>query len=72
MSERQLSVERSPVFRCSAFVCFNRSGFSQPGHRSLLKVALGELAGRLKEGSAELTLDQLVKYEIYCLFLKIS
>lgn len=50
------------------WICVIRSGFSQPGHRSLLKVALGELAGRLKEGSAELTLDQLVKWEIYCLF----
>uniref|UniRef100_M3ZHF3 FA complementation group D2 n=1 Tax=Xiphophorus maculatus TaxID=8083 RepID=M3ZHF3_XIPMA len=36
------------------------SGFSQPGQRSLLKKALGLLAGRLKEGGPELTLEQLV------------
>lgn len=46
------------------FICicvFIRSGFSHPGHRSLLKTALGVLAGRLKEGSDKLALDQLVK-----------
>lgn len=43
------------------FVLFVRSGFSQPGQRSLLKKALGVLAGRLKEGGADLTLEQLVK-----------
>nr|XP_020463403.1 Fanconi anemia group D2 protein [Monopterus albus] len=41
---------------------FSWSGFSQPGHRSLLKKGLGVLAGRLKEGGAELTLEQLVKH----------
>uniref|UniRef100_UPI003AAD53E2 Fanconi anemia group D2 protein n=1 Tax=Centroberyx gerrardi TaxID=166262 RepID=UPI003AAD53E2 len=41
---------------------FSWSGFSQPGQRSLLKKALGVLAGRLKEGGAELTLEQLVKH----------
>ncbi|XP_068451005.1 Fanconi anemia group D2 protein isoform X2 [Clinocottus analis] len=41
---------------------FSWSGFSQPGHRSLLKKALGVLAERLKEKVAELTLDQLVKH----------
>ncbi|KAM6927239.1 Fanconi anemia group D2 protein [Xenentodon cancila] len=41
---------------------FSWSGFRQPGQRSLLKKALGVLAGRLKEGHAELTLEQLVKY----------
>ncbi|XP_037639089.1 Fanconi anemia group D2 protein [Sebastes umbrosus] len=41
---------------------FSWSGFSQPGKRSLLKKALGVLAERLKEGSAELTLEQLVKH----------
>ncbi|CAJ1051008.1 Fanconi anemia group D2 protein [Xyrichtys novacula] len=41
---------------------FTWSGFSQPGQRNLLKKALGVLAGRLKEGGAELTLDQLVKH----------
>ncbi|XP_016536364.1 Fanconi anemia group D2 protein isoform X1 [Poecilia formosa] len=40
----------------------NWSGFSQPGQRSLLKKALGVLAGRLKEGGPELTLEQLVKH----------
>uniref|UniRef100_A0A7N6BNM3 FA complementation group D2 n=1 Tax=Anabas testudineus TaxID=64144 RepID=A0A7N6BNM3_ANATE len=34
----------------------------QPGQRSLLKKALGVLAGRLKEGGAELTLEQLIKH----------
>ncbi|CAK6955571.1 Fanconi anemia group D2 protein isoform X2 [Scomber scombrus] len=41
---------------------FSWSGFSQPGQRSLLKKALGVLAGRLKEGGAELNLEQLVKH----------
>ncbi|KAM9758802.1 Fanconi anemia group D2 protein isoform 1-T1 [Menidia menidia] len=41
---------------------FSWSGFSQPGQRGLLKKALGVLAGRLKEGGAELTLEQLVKH----------
>uniref|UniRef100_A0A7N6BN79 FA complementation group D2 n=1 Tax=Anabas testudineus TaxID=64144 RepID=A0A7N6BN79_ANATE len=41
---------------------FSWSGFSQPGQRSLLKKALGVLAGRLKEGGAELTLEQLIKH----------
>ncbi|XP_035517616.1 Fanconi anemia group D2 protein [Morone saxatilis] len=41
---------------------FSWSGFSQPGQRSLLKKALGVMAGRLKEGGAELTLEQLVKH----------
>ncbi|CAL8335444.1 unnamed protein product [Lota lota] len=41
---------------------FSWSGFSQPGHRSLLKSALAILAGRLKEGGPELTLEQLVKH----------
>uniref|UniRef100_A0A3P8TNF8 FA complementation group D2 n=1 Tax=Amphiprion percula TaxID=161767 RepID=A0A3P8TNF8_AMPPE len=41
---------------------FSWSGFSQPGQRSLLKKALGVLAGRLKEGGAELTMEQLVKH----------
>uniref|UniRef100_A0A671UQK4 FA complementation group D2 n=1 Tax=Sparus aurata TaxID=8175 RepID=A0A671UQK4_SPAAU len=40
---------------------FSWSGFSQPGQRSLLKKALGVLAGRLKEGGAELAMEQLVK-----------
>ncbi|CAN9511696.1 unnamed protein product [Ophioblennius macclurei] len=38
------------------------SGFSQPGQRSLLKKALGVLAGRLKEGGAELALEELAKH----------
>lgn len=46
---------------CLCMSVFVRSGFSQPGQRSLLKKALGVLAGRLKEGGAELTLEQLVK-----------
>ncbi|XP_056293629.1 Fanconi anemia group D2 protein isoform X2 [Pseudoliparis swirei] len=41
---------------------FSWSGFSQPGQRGLLKKALGVLAERLKEESAELTLEQLVKH----------
>ncbi|KAM7422523.1 hypothetical protein PAMA_010526 [Pampus argenteus] len=41
---------------------FSWSGFSQPGQWSLLKKALGVLAGRLKEGVAELNLEQLVKH----------
>uniref|UniRef100_A0A3Q3F6X3 FA complementation group D2 n=1 Tax=Labrus bergylta TaxID=56723 RepID=A0A3Q3F6X3_9LABR len=41
---------------------FNWSGFSQPGQRNLLKKALGVLAGRLKEGGAELILEQLIKH----------
>ncbi|XP_041804469.1 Fanconi anemia group D2 protein isoform X3 [Chelmon rostratus] len=41
---------------------FSWSGFSQPGQRILLKKALGVMAGRLKEGGAELTLEQLVKH----------
>ncbi|XP_041638760.1 Fanconi anemia group D2 protein isoform X2 [Cheilinus undulatus] len=41
---------------------FSWSGFSQPGQRSLLKKALGVLAGRLKEGGSELTLELLVKH----------
>ncbi|KAK5933909.1 hypothetical protein CgunFtcFv8_014354 [Champsocephalus gunnari] len=41
---------------------FSWSGFSQPGQRSLLKKALGVLAERLKEESAEFTLEQLVKH----------
>ncbi|KAM9361725.1 Fanconi anemia group D2 protein [Symphorus nematophorus] len=41
---------------------FSWSGFSQPAQRSLLKKALGVLAGRLKEGGAELTLEKLVKH----------
>ncbi|XP_056884964.1 Fanconi anemia group D2 protein isoform X2 [Takifugu flavidus] len=41
---------------------FSWSGFSHPGHRGLLKTALGVLAGRLKEGSDKLALDQLVKH----------
>ncbi|XP_047202452.1 Fanconi anemia group D2 protein isoform X2 [Girardinichthys multiradiatus] len=39
---------------------FSWSGFSQPGQRMLLKKALGVLAGRLKEGGPELTIEQLV------------
>lgn len=38
-----------------------RSGFSQPGQRSLLKTALGALAGRLKDKGAKMTLEQLIK-----------
>ncbi|XP_011472951.1 Fanconi anemia group D2 protein [Oryzias latipes] len=41
---------------------FSWSGFSQPGHRNLLKKALGVLAERLKEGDADLTLEQFVKH----------
>ncbi|KAM4612640.1 Fanconi anemia group D2 protein [Polymixia lowei] len=41
---------------------FSWSGFSQPAQRSLLKSALGVLAGRLKEEGAELSLEQLVKH----------
>ncbi|XP_036008013.1 Fanconi anemia group D2 protein [Fundulus heteroclitus] len=41
---------------------FSWSGFSHPGQRSLLKKALGVLAGRLKEGGPEPTLEQLVKH----------
>uniref|UniRef100_A0A673APV4 FA complementation group D2 n=1 Tax=Sphaeramia orbicularis TaxID=375764 RepID=A0A673APV4_9TELE len=41
---------------------FSWSGFSQPGQRSLLKKALGVLAGRLKEGGAELSMEELVKH----------
>uniref|UniRef100_A0A8C5AFA7 FA complementation group D2 n=1 Tax=Gadus morhua TaxID=8049 RepID=A0A8C5AFA7_GADMO len=40
---------------------FSWSGFSQPGHRSLLKSALALLASRLKEGAPDLTLEQLVR-----------
>uniref|UniRef100_A0A3B3ZMP0 Uncharacterized protein n=1 Tax=Periophthalmus magnuspinnatus TaxID=409849 RepID=A0A3B3ZMP0_9GOBI len=39
----------------------NWSGFSQPSQRSSLKKALEVLAGRLKEGETELSLEQLVK-----------
>uniref|UniRef100_A0A3P9ITR3 FA complementation group D2 n=1 Tax=Oryzias latipes TaxID=8090 RepID=A0A3P9ITR3_ORYLA len=38
------------------------SGFSQPGHRNLLKKALGVLAERLKEGDADLTLEHSFEY----------
>ncbi|XP_030231777.1 Fanconi anemia group D2 protein isoform X3 [Gadus morhua] len=41
---------------------FSWSGFSQPGHRSLLKSALALLASRLKEGAPDLTLEQLVRH----------
>ncbi|XP_042263150.1 Fanconi anemia group D2 protein isoform X2 [Thunnus maccoyii] len=41
---------------------FSWSGFSQPGQRSLLKKALGVLAERLKEGGAEMNMEQLVKH----------
>uniref|UniRef100_A0A667XHB4 FA complementation group D2 n=1 Tax=Myripristis murdjan TaxID=586833 RepID=A0A667XHB4_9TELE len=41
---------------------FSWSGFSQPGQRSLLKKALAVLAGRLKQGGAELALEHLVKH----------
>ncbi|KAM3877832.1 Fanconi anemia group D2 protein [Diretmus argenteus] len=41
---------------------FSWFGFSQPDKRSLLKKALGVLAGRLKEGGSELSLEQLVKH----------
>ncbi|KAL0978329.1 hypothetical protein UPYG_G00169090 [Umbra pygmaea] len=41
---------------------FSWSGFSQPEQRGLLKRALGVLAGRLKEGGPELTLEQLVQH----------
>lgn len=41
---------------------FSWSGFSHPGQRTLLRNALGILAGRLKEEGAELTLEQLVKH----------
>uniref|UniRef100_A0A674C052 FA complementation group D2 n=1 Tax=Salmo trutta TaxID=8032 RepID=A0A674C052_SALTR len=41
---------------------FSWSGFSQPEHRGLLKKILGVLAGRLKEGGPELTMDQLIKH----------
>ncbi|RVE73388.1 hypothetical protein OJAV_G00049030 [Oryzias javanicus] len=40
---------------------FSWSGFSQAGHRNLLKKALCVLAERLKEGDADLTLEQFVK-----------
>uniref|UniRef100_A0A8C7Y231 FA complementation group D2 n=1 Tax=Oryzias sinensis TaxID=183150 RepID=A0A8C7Y231_9TELE len=43
---------------------FSWSGFSQPGHRNLLKKALGVLAERLKEGDADLTLEQFVKHSV--------
>lgn len=46
---------------CLCMCVFVRSGFSQPGQRSLLKKALGVMAGRLKEGGADLSLEQLVK-----------
>lgn len=49
------------IYVCVVVCVYVRSGFSQPGQRSLLKKALGVLAGRLKEGGAELTLEQLVK-----------
>uniref|UniRef100_A0A667XEY6 FA complementation group D2 n=1 Tax=Myripristis murdjan TaxID=586833 RepID=A0A667XEY6_9TELE len=39
---------------------FSWSGFSQPGQRSLLKKALAVLAGRLKQGGAELALEHLL------------
>ncbi|XP_049590739.1 Fanconi anemia group D2 protein [Syngnathus scovelli] len=41
---------------------FSWSGFTQPGQRNLLKKALGVLAGRLKDGGAELNLELLVKH----------
>ncbi|XP_057701489.1 Fanconi anemia group D2 protein isoform X2 [Corythoichthys intestinalis] len=41
---------------------FSWTGFSQPGHRSLLKKALRVFAGRLKDGGDELNLDLLVKH----------
>uniref|UniRef100_A0A3B3BXW8 FA complementation group D2 n=1 Tax=Oryzias melastigma TaxID=30732 RepID=A0A3B3BXW8_ORYME len=44
---------------------FSWSGFSQPGHRNLLKKALGVLAERLKEGDADLTLEQFNKIQRY-------
>lgn len=40
----------------------NWSGFSQPGQRSLMKKAYQVFAGRLREGSTELSLEQLVKF----------
>ncbi|XP_019736648.1 Fanconi anemia group D2 protein isoform X3 [Hippocampus comes] len=41
---------------------FSWSGFSLPGHRSLLKKALGVLVGRVKDGGTELNLELLVKH----------
>uniref|UniRef100_A0A3Q3N700 FA complementation group D2 n=1 Tax=Mastacembelus armatus TaxID=205130 RepID=A0A3Q3N700_9TELE len=41
---------------------FSWSGFRQPAQRSLLKKALGVLAGRLKEGGAELTQEHSFEY----------
>ncbi|KAM9408699.1 Fanconi anemia group D2 protein isoform 2-T2 [Pholidichthys leucotaenia] len=41
---------------------FSWSGFTQSGQRNLLKKALRVLAERLKEGSSELSLEQLVKH----------
>ncbi|XP_061910230.1 Fanconi anemia group D2 protein isoform X4 [Entelurus aequoreus] len=43
---------------------FSWFGFSQPGHRSLLKRALGVLAGRLEEEGPELNLELLVKHSL--------
>nr|XP_057911757.1 Fanconi anemia group D2 protein [Doryrhamphus excisus] len=43
---------------------FSWSGFSQPRHRSLLKKALGVLAGRLKDGGDELNLELVVKSSV--------
>uniref|UniRef100_A0A667XVX7 FA complementation group D2 n=1 Tax=Myripristis murdjan TaxID=586833 RepID=A0A667XVX7_9TELE len=58
-----------PFFLVCVCVCLSvcvcvcvRSGFSQPGQRSLLKKALAVLAGRLKQGGAELALEHLVKH----------
>ncbi|KAJ8409352.1 hypothetical protein AAFF_G00235500 [Aldrovandia affinis] len=41
---------------------FSWTGFSQHEHRALLKKALGAPAERLKEGEADLTLDQLTRH----------
>ncbi|XP_076125182.1 Fanconi anemia group D2 protein [Alosa pseudoharengus] len=41
---------------------FSWSGFGQQEHRALLKSMLGVLASRLKEGEAELSMEQLVRH----------
>ncbi|XP_036387647.1 Fanconi anemia group D2 protein [Megalops cyprinoides] len=59
LKEQQLMSSAYQLLLQVLYSCFSWAGFSQHEHRDLLKNALGVLAGRLKEGEADLTLDQL-------------
>ncbi|XP_031424301.1 Fanconi anemia group D2 protein [Clupea harengus] len=62
LKEQQLMSSAYQLLLQVLLCMFSWSGFGQQEHRALLKSMLGVLASKLKEGEAEISMEQLVRH----------